>query len=282
MKKLIKFLIVLILIIISILLYSRFIGTKGLKVKEYKVVSDKIINEYHGLKIIHLSDIHYGSTIFVKDLNKMVDEINTLNPDIVVLTGDLIDEKRNPDKDAIIKCLSLIKPKIGKYAVSGNHDLPNETFKDIIKKSGFINLDNKYELIYNHSNKPIIISGISSNINDTSAIDVKTKEIDTYLSTLAAEDKPIYSILLIHEPDYIDNLKMDNYDLILAGHSHGGQVKLPIIGKLFTPQGSKKYYNEEYKINNSNLYISSGMGTSILRLRLFNKPSVNFYRITKN
>lgn len=278
MKKFIIILIIIILIVVLGLLYSRFIATRGLKVKEYKVVNNKITDSYHGLKIVHLTDIHYGSTIFEKQLNNIVDEVNKLNPDIVVMTGDLLDERLSYDKDIIIKCLSKIEAKLGKYAISGNHDIPLDDYNYIVKESGFTNLDNKYELIYSKSNEPIIISGIGYGNED---IGIKTEQFDKYISELKADDiKPIYSILLVHEPDTVDSLNLDNYDLILAGHSHGGQVRLPIIGKLYTPQGSKKYYDEYYKINNTDLYISSGLGTSWYRFRLFNKPSFNFYRIT--
>ena len=278
MKKVIIVLIIIILSISLILLYSRFIATKGLKINEYKVINFKITETYHGLKIVHLSDIHYNSTIFEKELKNIVEKINEIKPDIVVLTGDLIDDRISFDKDIIINCLSKIEANLGKYAISGNHDIPIDDYNYIIKESGFTNLDNKYDLIYYKSNEPIIISGIGSGEED---IGIKTEEFDKYISELKIDDtKPIYSILLVHEPDTIDNLDSNNYDLVLAGHSHGGQVRLPLIGAIYRPVGAKKYYNEYYKINNTDLYISSGLGTSLYRFRLFNKPSFNFYRIT--
>ena len=278
MKKFIIILIIIILILGLGLLYSRFIATSGLKVKEYKVVNNKITDSYHGLKIIHLSDIHYNSTINEKELNNIVDKVNEIKPDIVVLTGDLIDERLSYDKDIIINCLSKIEAKLGKFAVSGNHDIPLDDYNYIVKESGFTSLDNKYELIYSKSNEPIIISGIGYGDED---IGIKTEQFDKYISELTADDiKPIYSILLVHEPDTVDNLDLNKYDLVLAGHSHGGQVRIPFIGKLYTPEGAKKYYDEYYKINNTDLYISSGLGTSMYKFRLFNRPSFNFYRIT--
>lgn len=278
MKKIIITLIIIILLISSILLYSRFIATKGLKIKEYKVVNTKITDSYHGLKIVHLSDIHYGSTINEKELNNIVNKINEIKPDIVVLTGDLIDDRLSFDKDKIINCLSKIEANLGKYAISGNHDLPIDDYNYIIKESGFTNLDNKYDLIYYKSNDPIVISGIGYDGED---VGIKTEQFDKYISELKADDvKPIYSILLIHEPDTVDNLDLNKYDLVLAGHSHGGQVRLPFVGAIYKPDGAKNYYEEYYKLNNTDLYISSGLGTSMYKFRLFNKPSINFYRIT--
>ena len=92
-----------------------------------------------------------------------------------------------------------------------------------------------------------------------------------------------YKIILVHEPDYVDTItsKYNNTNLVLAGHSHNGQINIPYIKKLLLPEGSKKYYNNYYKVNNTNLYISSGIGESNINVRFFNKPSINFYRINK-
>ena len=140
MKKFIKFIAILILIIVLIILYARCIGTRGLKVNEYKVEST-ITSSYHGLKIVQLSDIHYGSTIFEQELSNIVDRVNLLKPDVLVLTGDLIDDNNPYDKDILIKYLSQINVTIGKYAVSGNHDIIDD-YNNILESSGFKNLDN--------------------------------------------------------------------------------------------------------------------------------------------
>lgn len=277
-----KFWLVIIILIVlgcGVILYARFIGTKGLNVKEYKIVDSKITADYHGLKIVHLSDIHYGSTIKNNELKKIVQEINLLKPDVVVLTGDLIDEDWEFDENELIENLKSIKASLGKYAITGNHDVDNDVWTRIITESEFKNMNDNYELIYK-GNEPIILSGISSNII-TSFSSEKTEKFDDYIKTLKENNKDrYYSILLIHEPDFIDNLDLNNYDLVLSGHSHNGQVKFPIIGKIYTPDGAKKYYNEYYKVNDTELYISSGLGTAWLRLRLFNRPSFNFYRLT--
>ena len=88
--------------------------------------------------------------------------------------------------------------------------------------------------------------------------------------------------MLVHEPDISDEI-IDNIDvdLILGGHSHNGQVRLPFVGALYTPKGAKKYYDEYYKVNDTDIYVSSGIGVSNVNMRLFNRPSINFYRINK-
>lgn len=270
-----KWLIVLLLFIMFflVLLYARYVGTKGLNVKEYKITNSKITSEYHGLKIAHLSDIHFGSSVNKKDLEKLVYEVNLTKPDIIVITGDLLTDEWEYDINEL-EVLKDLKANLGKYIISGNHD-NLDLWSEIVEKIEFTNLNDTYKLIYSNSNQPIVISGISSNlVNDN--IREKTKDFENYLE----DNDSIYSILLIHEPDYIDNIDLNNYDLILAGHSHAGQVRIPLIGSIITPIGSKKYYNEYYNINNTDLYISSGIGTSVMRIRLFNRPSFNFYRLT--
>ena len=92
-----------------------------------------------------------------------------------------------------------------------------------------------------------------------------------------------YTIILLHEPDYADNVvdSYDNVNLILAGHSHGGQVRLPIIGPLYTPKNGHKYIKGYYDLNGTSLYVTSGLGVSRYNFRLFNKPEINFYRLNK-
>ena len=277
----IKFIIIFILIIAAILLYSRFIATKGLATKEYKITSSSIQDNFHGFKIVHISDVHYGRTTDKKDLNNMVKEVNLLKPDIVVLTGDLIDKDTNLDdilKGEISEALNSINANVGKYAISGNHDNNFSEWESIINDGGFKNLNDTYELIYNDGYTPILLAGLSSNLNNQIDITERYNKILEYSNN--ENIKELYKILLIHEPDYINNIDYSNFNLILAGHSHNGQVRLPFIGGIILPNGAKKYYKEHYKINNTDLYISSGIGTSGISFRLFNKPSINFYRLT--
>ncbi len=261
-----KFLIILVIIIILLGLYIRFVGTLGIFVKEYGIHTNKLPESFDGLKIVHFSDIHYGTIVDSKKLDEIVKKINDLKPNIVVFTGDLYDESidlSDKYKEEIKESLSKIQAPLGKYAVSGNHDYSNDGYSELMKNSGFTYLDSENELIYYNGDTPIRIEGYPSYLKDKP--DYKSYEED------------YYTISLIHEPDAILKLK-SNSNLVLAGHSHGGQVRLPFIGAIYTPEGSKKYYNEYYKVNDKDLYISYGLGTSLLRIRYFDHPSFNLYR----
>lgn len=283
LKVFLKILAVFILILTAIILYSRFIGTKGLVVKEYKIVNEKFVDNFYGLKIVHISDLHYGDTTNKQDLEKIIERINLLKPDVVVFTGDLYSNSLEEDKKGeLTSALKNIKTNIKKYAIKGNHD--DDSWEDIMKDSDFINLNNAIDIIYNNNGSSILFAGINTNDDIGESI----KKIDELLKPIESNSEEqntqptqniIYKILLLHEPDKILDFDYSNYDLILAGHSHNGQIRLPFIGALYTPNGSKKYYDEFYDLGNTKLYISSGVGTSKLKLRLFNRPSFNLYRL---
>lgn len=278
MKKIIKILIMVLLVLIGIILYARYVGTMGFDTKEYTILNTDVPTGFDGLKIVHFSDIHYNRAITSDKIEKIVSEINLINADLVVFTGDLIDKDASltvNDYEFLIKCFNKIKAKYGKYAILGNHDY-NEREKviNVFNNSNFKYLENSYDIIYNNNEK-IFIGGVG---NITYNLDNLDKTMEYFNSNNDID----YKIMLLHEPDFSDNI-VDNYNvsLILAGHSHNGQIRLPIIGAVYTPVHAKKYYDEYYNINGTDLYISSGIGVSIINYRLFNKPSINFYRINK-
>ena len=255
--KIIKIIATIIITIFLVIIYARFKATTGLQIKEYKITNDKIPENFHGTKLIQISDIHYGNTVDINTLKDIVKQINILKPDILILTGDLLDKEINEEeKNEIINTLKDIKVSIDSYAIKGDKDYNEELWNEIITQSGFINLNNQEKYIYQKTNSPIIISNTDTKHENT------------------------YTIYVLHEPDKVDELK-NKFDLILAGHSLNGQINIPIIKNLLLQEGSKKYYKNHYTINDTDLYISSGIGTTNFKYRLFNKPSINLYRLTK-
>lgn len=256
--------------ILLLFICLRFIGTKGLIIKEYKVVNKNIDTSFYGFKIVHFSDLHYGMSVDEKVLSNLVDKINKTKPDIVVFTGDLIDKKKNyteSDTKLITKYLSKIKSSYGNYYVNGDDDENINSFDSIMVNSNFKSLNNNYEVITSEKNKKILISGISTNAN------IKI------FNDIFKDDDYSYKIIMMHYPDNYDLISKYNFDLVLSGHSHNGQVRLPYIGALVKMNNSKKYYDPYYKINDTDMYISGGIGNSKVNLRLFNTPSFNLYRL---
>lgn len=282
MKILIKTFIILLIIMVGTILYSRYIATSGLVTNEIVINDNNIPTSYDGLKIVHFSDLHYTRIITKKSVTKIINEINLIKPDIVFFTGDLVDTDKvltEDDKNFLIESLSNINSTYGKYAILGNHDIANnsEDIVDIYNKGNFKLLDNSYDIIYSKNNDKIFIGGLSS-------VSHGLEDIDKVMSYYDTNDSSnTYNIILLHEPDYADNIvnSYDNINLILSGHSHGGQVRLPIIGPLYTPKNGHKYVKGYYDLNGTSLYVTSGIGVSRYNFRLFNKPEINFYRLNK-
>lgn len=279
MKKFIRFLFFLLLFVLLFLIYGRYIGTKGLITKEYSLYAS-VDETFSSLKIVHFSDLHFLRVNKEEELKKVIKEINTINPDIVFFTGDLIDkdyEINDKQKKVLIKELKNINSKYGKYAILGNHDAIKDIsiFEEIYKESDFKLLQNEYDIIYGNNNDKLFIGGLSPS-------SFKKANIDKVMEYFNTNKDINYKIILIHEPDYIDTI-LDKYkiNLVLSGHSHNGQVNIPYLKKFFMPKGCHKYYENYYKVKDTDLYISSGIGLSRINFRIFNKPSINFYRINK-
>ena len=261
-----------ILLVIGILfIYARYLGTSGLVIEEYSIINEKIPLNFHGLKIVQFSDLHYGTTIKEDELKNVINKINELNPDIIFFTGELIDNsyKISEDEEKLItKELNRLEPNIGIYAVRGNHDI-NDNFENIIKNTNIKLLNNQNKLLYfNNSFTPIILIALDDNLKGTQNID----------NAFNFEDNDYYKILITHEPDDYDKIPK-NVNLFLAGHSHLGQVRLPFIGSVYNMEGAKKYKEEKYEIDETNLFISGGLGTTKIKYRFLDKPSINFFRL---
>ena len=241
---------ILLIITICVALFyclNTYIFTGKLVVREYRVTSNKIPTEFDGLKIVQFSDLHYGTTVKLPEVKKVVERINYLQPDIVVFTGDLVDKNYKIDsseQEKIITELSKIKAAVGKYAIDGDED--EKYFNTIFNQCGFSILNNSYDLIYNNTNEPLLLAGVSSSLK-------KENNIDEALNYFSGEgvNNNIYTIVLEHEPDLTDDvLNKHSSDLILAGHSHNGSIRTPWKSTIFKVVGANKYDNEYYKFEN--------------------------------
>ena len=275
-KGLINFIIILIILIVGLIFYSKYVGTKGLIVKEYMVESNILSENFSGIKIVHFSDLYYKSTFEKDDLVALVDKINILKPDIVVFTGDLVPptvKLNDEDINILNENLSKIEAKIGKYAIYGDNDYKLNNYEEIMTTSGFTILSNSYEEIFYKTNESIYIVGLPSSIKEKSDLN---KAFEFY-----KDDNRKYVITLVHDGKTIKSIDDSNYevDLILGGHSLGGLIQIPFYGGLIKDSSMYKYSEEYYKKGITNIYISSGLGTNEYDFRLNNKPSFNLYRL---
>ena len=269
-KIVIKVVLIIAFVLSIIYISCRYIGNIGLIVKEYPIDYERLPDSFYGLKIIQISDINYNNkTTNMNKVKYLIEKVNTLEPDIVVFTGDLIygDVTQN-ELNQLESYLSNLEAKIGKYAVFGEDD---DTAKILVKNAGFIDIENNYDLIYSYDYETIMINGISEDFPDT-------KQAFAYLDN--NDNNYIFTISLVHRPDMVTNLLNEHsVDLVLSGHSLGGQIYIPGIGGLIKINGANDYINNYYQINNTDLYVSSGLGTRKYPFRFLNHPSINLFRL---
>ena len=266
----IKVLLILIIIFTITYFYNKYISTGLIKVNENRIINNKITDDLNGLKIIQFSDILYDENTNINKIDKVIDLINEREPDIVVYTGNLIKSNyklTNKEQELLIKKLSKINSTLGNYAING--DMDKESYQTIMNQSSFNILSNSNDLLYENNN-PVMIIGLDSYTNKKQDIEKAFKGSST----------DIYTVVLMSETDSIDDLVERKPDLILAGSNLNGEVRLPFIGGLFKKDGSSKYLDPYYKINDTDIYISSGIGTDKVGFRLFNQPSINFFRLS--
>ena len=262
-KRKLKWQVKIILYLILFIFYCFFIGTKGIYIKEFKIETNKITEKENGIKILQFSDLHYGSTINLRNLKNITKKINETKPDIIIFTGDLIDEDyelKKEEKEKIIKELAKTNASLGKYYITGEED--EKKAEEILNVSGFININTNEQIIYLNNNSPLLLLG-------------KTNSKKYFENN---EIIPDFKILAIHNPSDIDKLKNYNFDIALAGHTHNGQVNIPKIKDMLT---KSKYSKNYQKVKNTKLYINPGIGTSKINVRLFNHPTIYLYRINK-
>ncbi len=268
---LINIFIVLVVLLIGLYLYARYVEHNKLIMKEYKIASDKIPENFSGVKIAHISDLYFGNTTNIKNVDTLVERVNTMKPDLILFTGNIYGNNIKKEEE-LIKSLSRLESKLGKYAVKGKNDY----FKDydsFMKSIGFNVLENNYELIYKDTITPIFLCGLNSSLKE----EVSLVTCADYFKETKEE---FYQIYMIHESDNIKKL-VDNTDanLVLTGNSLGGYIRVPIYGPLFKPTGSKNYMNEYYKFEDVEVFVSTGIGTDKYAYRFLNKPSFNLYRL---
>jgi len=282
-KKIIKFSlkIFFIILIISVLFffYTTYISTTHVIVKEERIINSKIPKAFNGAKIIQLSDLHYGSTMYYEDLEKIVDLVNERRPDLVVFTGDLINQGydlKSEEQEKITKLLKKIDASLGKYAIMGEED--GEIFVTIFNQSDFTILNNSYDLIYKDDSNPILLTGTSSLLKG----EYDLNKTYGYFNE-PTHNSNIFTVSLVHEGDLVSEIKESyNVDLYLAGHSHNGHIRIPYFGSFSEKEGSKEYDQPYYSFDNSQLYVSSGLGTNDIGFRLFCKPSIYFFRLSQD
>jgi len=275
MKKGLCFVLSFVLLISMVAIDTFFINTKEVIVREEIISSDKIPESFDGVTIAFFADTHFDKDDgyeFIKAINLIYE----YRPDMVLFGGDLIDDdktiKKGDDK-TMISYLSNIDCKYGKYAVLGNHDVAYDVryqyVLNVFKQSNFTVLENEAVNIYSNENDFINIVGVNCPIRSKALIDESYKNVD--------DDH--FTLTMMHVPDLFDELPLDKTDYVLAGHSHGGQVYLPILNHLYRPYGCTTYFKGKYIKDGITLDITNGVGYTLKSARLFANAEIVIYHL---
>ena len=249
-------------------------GNAALELNTYTISSRGLPDAFDGYRIAQVSDLHNAE--FGGGNQRLLDMLREAEPDMIAITGDLIDSRKTNIAVALAFAEEAVKIAPC-YYVSGNHEARVPEYRELnagLEAAGVTVLDDA-RIEIEISGKSITIIGV----NDPSFLaDYLTSDaavMDRKLSELSSEDAS-FTILLSHRPELFDTYAAHDMDLVLTGHAHGGQFRLPLIGGLIAPnQGLfPKYDDGLYSEGNTNMIVSRGLGNSIIPFRFNNRPEV--------
>ncbi|WNF24292.1 metallophosphoesterase [Mesobacillus jeotgali] len=251
--------------------YAREVEPRMLDITRHSIKNAALPSGFDGIKLVQFSDTHIGFQYSMEQLMQLITKINKLAPDLIVFTGDLLDDPRHfTEKTKIISMLSSLKAPMGKFAVYGNHDhggYGSDLYKQIMEQSGFTLLLNNSANIKLLDGSSIWIAGID---------DAMLGKPDLKAS-MANIPNDSYTILLSHAPDKAEEAAHFPIQMQLSGHSHGGQIQIPFYGPLVTPPFAEKYVEGFYTAgpqNSLTLYVNRGLGTTRLPFRFLSQPEL--------
>lgn len=275
-KKRSKYLIFLLLKIGIFFIIWTLWSNKALEVNEITIASSRIPSAFSGFRIAQVSDLHNAE--FGEDNATLLKMLSECNPDIIVITGDLVDANHT-DIDVALSFAEEAVWIAPTYYVTGNHEASISQY-DILKSgletAGVIILED--ESVYlERDGETIVLLGLEDP-NATIKGDLFGEVpamINTQLSRLVSEETE-YTVLLSHRPELFETYVSSGIDLVLSGHAHGGQFRLPFVGGLIAPnQGLfPKYDAGLYAEGNTNMVVSRGIGNSIIPIRFNNRPEI--------
>ena len=239
--------------------YALIFEPNNIQVEEVAISVDNLPESFEGVKIVHLTDFH--SFGFNEKEKRIVEIVNKINPDFVFITGDFVDTKTKDFDSCAEFWQELSKHYQGRiFGVLGNHDL--NSLEKSLERSNINILDNESIKIF-QGDEHIYLVGVN---------DPDTRRDDFEKAMLGAR-KGIPKILLAHSSDIINDLQIgESPDLILVGHSHGGQVKIPFLVPFWVPTENRgKFASGLFQIDNTYMYVNRGVGTTALPIR-FNCP----------
>jgi len=268
-----------ILFALELWMFSRacFVEPRRFVVEEEHLQSLRVSDAADGLRIVQISDLHFADNDWRGKLEKLVKAVNQAKPDILVFTGDLFDDFENYHGDAgvISAGLSRMNAKAAKLAVWGNHDRSRASqpiFEKTMENGGFKVLSAESLRFPAFS---LTVSGYQDGIY--------VQNPKEFIPNVSDGD---FHLVLCHEPDLSALIDPDSYDLMLSGHTHGGQVNLPILGLVYVPVMGQRHLQGWFApsgdSHRARLYVNRGIGGAMLGIRYRCQPEISLIVLENN
>ena len=250
-------------------------GNTALEVNEYEVVSDRIPQGFEGFRIAQVSDLHNAE--FGEGNEKLIQLLSQTDPDIIVLTGDLIDSRHTDIEIALDFARQAIK-LAPVYYVSGNHEARVREYEDLkmgLAEAGVVILEIQNVQI-TREGESITLMGIDAPSFQEDYLFGDSESVARQAIDDLQNESEGYTILLSHRPELFDLYVDTGMDLVFSGHAHGGQFRLPFVGGLVAPnQGFFPKFDEgRFTEENTTMIVSRGVGNSIIPIRFNNRPEI--------
>lgn len=263
MKKLIK---VMLGIIALTGLY--YLNNTWLQLSKYKIILNQLPQQMNGMKVVHISDLHDAK--FGENQERLIEQVKTEKPDLIVVTGDLID-RHNYELERSLDAVKGFVKIAPTYFVDGNHEISINKLDEIhsaLKEVGVHVLNNE-AMDFKWNNHVISIVGISDPLSGDSIEDMLVKALHNVPNNQ-------FKLLLSHRSENAADYANYGIDLVYTGHAHGGQIRIPGIGGMVNHQGQlfPNYLEGVVKTGDTQQVISRGLGNSLFPARVFNRPEI--------
>ena len=250
-------------------------GNTALEVNEYEIVSDRIPQGFDGFRIAQVSDLHNAE--FGEGNGKLIEQLSQTDPDIIVITGDLIDS-RHTDLNIALEFCREIMNIASVYYVSGNHEARVDEYSELkigLAEAGVIVLETE-KLELTSEGESITLIGLKDPSFRTDYLFGDAASVTQYALGELQNVSDGFTILFSHRPELFDTYVEAGVDLVFSGHAHGGQFRLPLIGGLVAPnQGFfPKYDAGLFCEGKTTMIVSRGVGNSIIPFRINNPPEI--------
>ncbi len=250
-------------------------GNTALELHCLTIASERLPKEFDGYRIAHVSDLH--NTELGTDHVKLLDMLQEAKPDMIAITGDLIDSRRT-DIDVALRFIDAAMKIAPCYYVTGNHEARAADYnalRDGLTERGVVVLEDESVYIERAESKIALLGVNDPSFQTDDLLGDSEAGMKSKLKEIESGEKN-YTILLSHRPELFEAYAENNLDLVLSGHAHGGQFRIPFVGGLAAPnQGLfPKYDAGLYTQENTNMVVSKGIGNSIVPFRFCNRPEV--------